>query len=74
MEIEGGCSMVIQSTMSPKAIIEVWEEALEVFQRYNVPIMEEPLQVLVDNHFLQLIVTELNRVVGSSSATCVEGG
>lgn len=66
--------MVIQSNMTSKAISEVWEETLEVFQKYNVPITEKALQVLVNVNILQVLLTELNKVVGSSNATCIEGG
>ncbi|MCM2535796.1 hypothetical protein NDK43_30350 [Neobacillus pocheonensis] len=66
--------MVIQSTMTSKAISEVWEETLAVFQKCNVPITEKTLQVLVEDNILQVLVTELNHVVGSSNATCIEGG
>jgi hypothetical protein len=65
--------MVIQSNMTSKAITEVWEETVEVFQKYNVPITEKTLQVLVKDNILK-ILTELNNVVGSSNATCIEGG
>lgn len=66
--------MVIQLNMTSKAISEVWEDTLEVFQKYNVPITEKTLQVLVNDNNLQLLLTELNKVVGSSNATCIEGG
>lgn len=60
--------------MTSKAISVVWEDTLEVFQKYNVPITEKTLQVLVNDNNLQLLLTELNKVVGSSNATCIEGG
>ncbi|MFP5114066.1 hypothetical protein ACSU64_16995 [Bacillaceae bacterium C204] len=66
--------MVIQSNMSSKAISEVWEVTFEVFQRYNVPISEKTLQVLVNDNNLHVLITELNKVVGSSNTTCIEGG
>lgn len=66
--------MVIQTNMTSKAITEVWEETVEVFQKYNVPITEKSLQVLVTENTLQVLLTELNNVVGSSTATCIEGG
>jgi hypothetical protein len=66
--------MVIQSNMTSKAITEVWEDTIEVFQKYNVPITEKALQVLVTENTLQVLLTELNYVVGSSTATCIEGG
>ncbi|MFJ5714428.1 hypothetical protein [Neobacillus sp. NPDC093127] len=66
--------MVIQSNMTSKAISGVWEETLEVFQKYNVPITEKTLQVLVNDNIFQELLTELNKVVGSSNATCIKGG
>jgi hypothetical protein len=66
--------MVIQSNMTSKAISEVWEETIEVFQKYKVPIAEKTLQVLVNENILEVILTELNNVVGSSNKTCIEGG
>jgi hypothetical protein len=60
--------------MTSKAIIEVWEDKVVVFQKYNVLITAKTLQVLVNDNILQLISTELNNVVGSSNATCIEGG
>ncbi len=66
--------MVIQSNMTSKAISEVWEETLEIFQKYNVPITEKTLHVLVNDKILQVLLTELNKVVGSSNTTCIEGG
>jgi len=66
--------MVIQSNMTSKAISDVWEDTVEVFQNYHVPITEKTLQVLVNDTILQVLLTELNNVVGSSKATCIEGG
>jgi hypothetical protein len=60
--------------MTSKAISEVWENTLEVFQKYNVPITDKILQVLVNDNILQVLLIELNKVVGSTKATCIEGG
>jgi hypothetical protein len=60
--------------MTPRAATEVWIETVEVFQKYNVPITNKSLQVLVSDIILQVLLTELNNVVGSSSSTCIEGG
>lgn len=66
--------MVIQSNMTSKAISEIWEETIDVFQKYNVPIADKTLQVLVNDNIFQELLTELNKVVGSSRTTCIEGG
>ncbi|WP_044022250.1 hypothetical protein [Bacillus sp. SG-1] len=66
--------MVIQSNMSPAAIVDAWEDTEPVFVKYGVPITEEKLESLVGSERLSEILHELNAVVGSSGATCVEGG
>ena len=66
--------MVIQSNMSPKAIVEVWENTDNTFKKYNVSISEKTLDTLVQESVLSVLLSELNIVVGSSSATCIEGG
>jgi hypothetical protein len=66
--------MVIQSNMSPGAIVDVWEDTADVFQKYNVPITKQSLETLVENDRLTSLLQELNSIVGSSNATCIEGG
>jgi hypothetical protein len=60
--------------MSPKAIMKVWENTVYTFEKYNVPISEKTLEELVNESILPPLLSELNSVVGSSSATCIEGG
>jgi hypothetical protein len=66
--------MVIQANMTSKAITELWEDTVLVFQKYNVPITNKALQLLVFDNTLHLLLTELNNVVGSSTQTCIKGG
>ena len=66
--------MVIQANMTSKAITELWEDTILVFQKYNVPITNKALQLLVFDNTLHLLLTELNNVVGSSTQTCIKGG
>jgi hypothetical protein len=66
--------MVIQSNMSPGAIVDVWEDTADVFKKYNVPITKQSLEILVENDILISLLQELNSIVGSSIATCIEGG
>ena len=66
--------MVIQSNMSPKAIVAVWEDTEPVFIRFNVPLTEKTLETTIDANILPKLLNELNSVVGSSTATCIEGG
>ncbi len=39
--------MVIQSNMTSKSITEVWEDTVQVFQKYNVTITNKTLKELV---------------------------
>jgi hypothetical protein len=66
--------MVIQLNMSSDAIIEVWGETEEVFKKYNLPRTKQTLETLVGRELLPALLLELNSVVGSSTATCIEGG
>lgn len=65
--------MVIQSNMSPKAIVEV-EGNRTCFIKYNVLIIEKTLESTIDTDILPKLLVELNSIVGSSTATCIEGG
>lgn len=66
--------MVIQSNMSPIAIVEVWGETKLVFTKYKVPLIKQTLEKLVDIETLPLLLKELNSIVGSSNDTCIDGG
>ncbi|MDF2946562.1 MAG: hypothetical protein K0S51_1241 [Bacillales bacterium] len=66
--------MVIQSNMSPKSIVEVWKHTAATFHEYNIPIIDQPLEFFVDREKISSLMMELNRLVGSSPATCVHGG
>ncbi|MGM7685177.1 hypothetical protein ACSVDA_24030 [Cytobacillus sp. Hm23] len=66
--------MVIQSNMSPQGIVDIWKETEVVFNKNNVPITTQSLEILVKNELLHSLLKELNSVVGSSTATCIEGG
>ncbi|MEH7884706.1 hypothetical protein V7654_10330 [Bacillus sp. JJ1609] len=66
--------MVIQANMSPEAIVDVWKNTAEVFTKYNIPLVNQSLEKLVKNDLLIVLLQELNSIVGSSTATCIEGG
>ena len=72
--IKVGVEMVIQSNMSPVAIVDVWGDTASVFEKYNVPLGKQSLDSLVGNELLLPLLQELNSVVGSSTVTCVKGG
>jgi hypothetical protein len=66
--------VVIQSNMLPQAIVEVWEVTADIFDKYRIPIINQSLENLVEHLHLATLVPELNSSVGSSTATCIEGG
>jgi hypothetical protein len=66
--------MVIQPNMSPKAIVEVWENTAPIFVKFNVPLSENALETVFETATLTRLLIELNEVVGSSTATCIDGG
>lgn len=66
--------MVIQSNMSPKAIVEVWKNTVPIFEKYNIPLTEKILQSTIETDILLNLLNELNSIIGSSSSTCIKGG
>jgi hypothetical protein len=66
--------MVIQPNMSSKSIIEIWENTIDVFQQHKISISDVALEKVVESSSLNSLIKDLNDIVGSSSATCIEGG
>lgn len=66
--------MVIQSNMSAKLVVQTWQETSDIFIKYNIPIVDQAINEVVEPKLLKELLTELNTQVGSSSLTCVEGG
>jgi hypothetical protein len=66
--------MVIQSNMSPEAIVDVWEVTEDIFKNNNITLSKQTLETLVKGEQLNTLLHELNAAVGSSIATCIEGG
>lgn len=65
--------MVIQSNMSPQAIIYVWKETAEVFNKYQIPITKQTLESIVEKEQIGSLLSDLNATVRSSTLTCIEG-
>ncbi|MHC0038523.1 hypothetical protein [Pseudoneobacillus sp. C159] len=65
---------MIQSNMTPEAIVEIWRITAEVFKKYKVPLKRQSLEILVEDEILPLLLQELNSAIGSSPKTCIEGG
>lgn len=66
--------MVIQSNMSPKAIVEVWENTGPIFVKFHVHPTDNTLESIFEPEILHNLLIELNAAVESSTATCIEGG
>lgn len=66
--------MVIQPNMSSEAIVEVWKVTEDIFKKYHIPLSIQTLEKLVEEEQLITLLQELNSAVGSSTATCIEGG
>lgn len=66
--------MVIQGNMSSKAIVEVWEVTEDILKKLNIPLTRQTIETLVEEEQLNSILQELNAAIGSSTATCIEGG
>lgn len=66
--------MVIQSNMSSKAIVEIWTSTADIFKKHHVPIIDKALETMIEAQTLSIILNELNDCVGSSTATCINGG
>ena len=66
--------MVIQSNMSPKAIVDVWGITAPIFEKYKVPLTTEAMETFIEADVLVNLQMELNHIVESSTATCIEGG
>lgn len=66
--------VVIQSNMSPAAIVEVWSNTAVIFKRHKIPFTKQVLATLIDEEQLIPLLHELNAAVGSSVSTCIDGG
>lgn len=67
--------MVITSEMPVSGIASSCDNTKEVFIKYNIPVgSNKALNEHLQGDQLISIISEINRVIGSSKATCIEGG
>lgn len=45
-----------------------------VFMKFKIPLTKQSLETFVESKHLPSLLQELNSVVDSSTATCIEGG
>lgn len=67
--------MVITIEMPVSGIANSWDETKEVLRKYGIPLgSNKPLKEHLQDDELDLLISDLNRAIGSSVATCIEGG
>jgi hypothetical protein len=71
----GVVRVVIQSNMKVIDIVANWKETKTVFQRYGINInTTKTISEAVPMDVAEILLRDLNHSVGSSEATCIEGG
>lgn len=67
--------MVITDEMPVSGIANSWEETKEVFNKYDIPVgSNKALKEHLQDKDLELLISDLNKTIGSSEVTCIEGG
>ncbi|WP_134704920.1 hypothetical protein [Ammoniphilus sp. YIM 78166] len=67
--------MVITKDMPVSGIANSWDKTKEVFKKYDVPVNSNmALKEILQGELLDLLISDLNKVIGSSRTTCIEGG
>ena len=67
--------MVITMEMPVSGIVNSWDETKKVFEKYNIPVVsKKALKEHLQDKELELLMSDLNKIIGSSEVTCIEGG
>ncbi|EGL81414.1 Domain of unknown function DUF1858 [Caldalkalibacillus thermarum TA2.A1] len=67
--------MVITKDMPVSGIVNSWPETKEILRRYGISTdSNKALKEHFQNNELESIISDLNNAIGSSNATCIEGG
>ncbi|MEH7111614.1 hypothetical protein V7124_04430 [Neobacillus niacini] len=67
--------MVITMEMPVSGIANSWDETKEVFKKYGIPVGSiKALKEHLQDKGLDLLISDLNKTIGSSEATCTVGG
>lgn len=67
--------MVIQSTMSPSEILQIWPRSKSVLERYGIsPTSQRMIAEEVPEEKVPHLLRDLNEAVGSTATTCTAGG
>lgn len=67
--------MVITQDMPVSGIVNSWDHTKAIFQKYAIPAdSNKALQDHLSRNQLEQLIYELNKIIGSSEKTCIEGG
>lgn len=67
--------MVVQPNMPVAGIIEAWETTREVFESFRIDTeTTKSLNEVASDDTLEKLVKAINEKIGSTTATCIEGG
>jgi len=70
-----GLDVVITQDMPVSGIANSWDETKEIFREYGIPAdSNKALKEHFQGEQLDSIISFLNKTIGSSDATCIEGG
>jgi hypothetical protein len=61
--------------MPVSGIAKSWDVTKEVFIKYNIPVSSNrSLKEHLQEGELELLISDLNKTIGSTVVTCIEGG
>jgi hypothetical protein len=66
--------MVIQENMPVSGIVMSWSETESIFKKYGISNTNKTLKELLSGEVLQNLLNDLNKAIGSSEMTCIQGG
>lgn len=68
-------AVVITIEMPVSGIAHSWDETKEVFKKYDIPISTtKALKEHLQDEELNRLISDLNKTIGSTDVTCIEGG
>jgi hypothetical protein len=67
--------VVITMEMPVSGIANSWDVTKEVFKKYDIPVgSNKALREHLQDKELDLLISDLNKTIGSSEVTCIGGG
>jgi hypothetical protein len=66
--------VVITIEMPVSGIANSWDSTKEVFKKYNITVSSnKALKEHLQDKEMDLLISDLNKTIGSSEVTCIEG-